>query len=332
MKRLELLVLGVTAIVAAPYKVGAQDAPVPAPGPRAATMSHGSRAVIGVTTSTGSARDTLGLLVSSVTPGGPAERAGIEEGNRLASINGVNLKLASADVGDWDMANVMSRRLTRELGKVSPGAEVELRVYASGQTRTVKLRTVARDSLYPRERRAGRGERDLDDRAGLGLSPGSAGSRRDTLGVVIVHVDDDGPAARAGLEEGNRIAAINGVDLRVSREDAGDADVSRAKVRRLHRELRKVRPGEEVTLRVYAAGRAREVRVKTVPMSELPRRHSIFIGGEALPIPPSFPVPPIPPVEPEIWQELEDALSRNWQRLELMLPRIRSAVTQRVSI
>src|SRR3954465_3854861 len=70
------------------------------------------RAVICVSTSTRPGiRDTLGLLVSSVTRGSPAEKAGIEEGNRIAAINGVNLKLAAADIGDPDMESLMTRRL-----------------------------------------------------------------------------------------------------------------------------------------------------------------------------------------------------------------------------
>src|SRR6185503_13422143 len=97
------------------------------------------RAVIGVSTSTSTgSRDTLGLLVSAVTRGSPAEKAGIEEGNRIAAINGVNLKLATADLGDPDMERLMSRRLTRELDKLKPGDDVDLRVYSSGQTKAVK--------------------------------------------------------------------------------------------------------------------------------------------------------------------------------------------------
>src|SRR5579884_3816624 len=73
------------------------------------------RAVIGVTTNAGTtSRDTLGVLVASVREGSPAEKAGIQEGDRIASINGVSLKLAAADIGDYDMANAMTRRLTRE--------------------------------------------------------------------------------------------------------------------------------------------------------------------------------------------------------------------------
>jgi len=256
-----------------------------------------NRAVIGITTSTGSARDTLGVLVSSVTAGGPAEKAGIEEGSRIATINGVNLKLSAADVGDWDMASIMSRRLTRELGKVKPGDDVELRVYTAGQTRTLRVKTASSDSLYRRMRDYWD---DDEDRAALGVSLGSSGSRRDTLGILISWLDDNGPAAKAGLEEGNRVAAINNVDVRVSRDDAGDEMISSVKVQRLQRELEKLKPGDEVTLRVYADGRTRDVKVKTVAASSLRSRDRGMFMGRAprvrvapTPFPPMQPMPPM---------------------------------------
>jgi len=279
-----------------------------------------NRAVIGVTTATGSARDTLGVLVTSITPGGPAERAGIEEGNRIASVNGVNLKLAPADVGDWDMASATSRRLTRELGKLKPGDEAELRVYSSGQTRTLRLKTVASDSLN-RRRRVTR--EALDERAAIGVSLGSTGSRRDTLGILIMGLEDDGPAAKAGLEEGNRIAAINGVDLRVSRDDAGDEHMSSARVRRLHRELEKVKAGDEVTLRIYGDGRTRDVRVRTVKMADLPRRRAMIFGGVVAPM------PPMPPMELEFQRDMEERAARTFERIA---PRVRALAGARVTI
>lgn len=248
------------------------------------------RAVIGITTSSGSARDTLGILIGSVQQGGPADKAGLEEGNRIASINGVNLRLATADVGDEDVSSALQRRFTREMGKLKAGDEVDLRVYAGGgQFRNVKIKTVAYDSLYRSMRRA---RFDEDDRAVLGVSLGSSGSKRDTLGVLIIGLSDDGPAAKAGLEEGNRIAAIGAVDLRVSREDAGDGMVAGVKVQRLQRELEKLKPGDEVELKVYSEGRTRTVKVKTAAMSDLSRNRrgrSLMIdgwpGGEALTVP-----------------------------------------------
>lgn len=283
------------------------------------TGADGDRAVIGVMTSTGSARDTLGVLVSAVTPGGPADKAGIEEGSRIAAVNGVNLRLSPADVGDWDMSSAMSRRLTRELGKVKAGDEVELRVYGGGQARTVRVKTVSADAL---NRAMWRG-RDGDDRAVLGVSLGS-GSRRDTLGVLIMGLDDDGPAAKAGLEEGNRIQSINGVDLRVGREDAGDTYISSAMVRRLQREMEKVKAGDEVTLRVYqGGGRTREIRVKTAALSDLPRRRSSISIFGTTPM-------ALPRIEIDVPRDIEGEVER--RLFERLAPTTRRVVTNRIVI
>src|SRR6185437_1738351 len=60
---------------------------------RAVNGEDSNRAVLGISTRSTGKRDTLGLLVESITSGSPAEKAGLEEGDRIASVNGVNLKL-----------------------------------------------------------------------------------------------------------------------------------------------------------------------------------------------------------------------------------------------
>lgn len=299
-----LFASALTAVVALSATAGAQDVRVfrSEPGGLARGFAYGfeedyDRAVIGITTSGGSARDTLGVLIGSIHAGGPAEKAGLEEGNRIASINGVNLRLASADVGDWDMSSIMTRRFTREMAKVKAGDEIDLRVYSNGQFRNVKLKTVAYEDLY-RASRSRPTRIDDEDRAVLGVQLGTSGSKRDTLGVLITWINDNGPAAKAGLEEGTRVQAIGNVDLRVSRDDAGDALLSSVKVSRLQRELAKLRPGDEVDLRVYSDGRVRNVKVKTVSAYDLNRENrrrtgTITIDGfpRALTIPaPAAPV------------------------------------------
>jgi len=244
------------------------------------------RAVIGVSTTSGaSSRDTLGVLVSIVRSGSPAEKAGIEEGNRIASINGVSLKLAAADIGDEDMAGVLSRRLTRELDKLKPGDEVDLRVYANGQTKSVKVKTISPDDLDD-----GSTFRRADERATLGLSIGSTGSRRDTLGVFVMGVEDGSPAAKADIEEGSRIASINGVDLRARSSDDEDLFGRTSNVSRLEREMSRLKPGDNVDLRVYFNGQYRSVKVTAGRMSDLPRRNRTIriMGGD------NFMIPPIP--------------------------------------
>ena len=276
------------------------------------------RAVLGISTGGGSPRDTLGVLITGITPNGPAERAGLEEGNRIQAINNVNLRLSAADADDREMADLMARRLTRELNRVKPGDEVELRVYGGGRTRAVRVRTADADSLYRRRRRAGA---EWDDRPTLGLSLGSTGSVRDTLGVLVIGVNDSGPAARAGIIEGNRIAEINGVNLRVSREDVGDEWVANTRVQRLLREVRRLEPGREVTLRVWQDGQFRTVRTRAVRASELPRRRGgVFMSGDHVGIV-MPPMPPMPPVDfegigPELRYHIERALDGAGRAIE----------------
>ncbi|MGQ0767404.1 MAG: PDZ domain-containing protein [Gemmatimonadota bacterium] len=240
---------------------------------RTLTMLSGApdRAMIGVSTGTSGKRDTLGLLVTDVVPAGPAARAGIEEGDRLQSVNGVNLRLAEADAGEADMEGVALRRLTRELSRLKAGDEAEVGVYREGQARTVRIRTVRADELEPRRVVAGSGARNDDEKATLGVGFGAIGSKRDTSGVLIASVVDDGPADRARIEEGDRITSINGVDLRVAREDAGDHAASRSRITRLMRELDRLKPGDEVELRLTRGGQARTARVTTIARKDLPR-------------------------------------------------------------
>ena len=263
--------------------------------------SDDQRAMLGINTSSGGHRDTLGLLITGVVAGGPAERAGLEEGQRIAEINGVSLQLAPEDVEQSDMQGLTSRRLTRAMQSVRPGEEVALRVWADGRYRTVRVRTVSAADL-PGTIVSARRE-DVEERAVLGLSLNASGGRRDTLGILIVRVYENGPAERAGLVEGDRIQAINGVDLRVSPEDAGDSHVSQARHSRFTREMRTVRPGDQVELRVYSEGDLRRVRLRAAMAKDVYAQESggLFFrdGGAATPAPRApRAMPPMPPVPP----------------------------------
>jgi C-terminal processing protease CtpA/Prc len=248
--------------------------------------SDPDRPMIGVSTRTTGKRDTLGLLVESVTRDGPAEKAGIEEGDRLVSVNSVNLRLSPADAGESDMEGVANRRLIRELEKQKAGDEVELRVYRDGNTRTVRVKTVTADELNNQTftTSSGMSRRRAADRAVLGISLGGNGSRRDTLGVLVIGVADEGPAAKAGIDEGDRITSINGVDLRVANEDAGDWQASNARINRLNREMEKVKAGDNVELRVYSGGQTKTLRVEAAKASDVEGESFFFRSGSLGPV------------------------------------------------
>jgi serine protease Do len=337
MRRSQLFALAATAALTS-LPAGAQETRI-IRTPRAeseAWFANENRAAIGVsTTSTGTLRDTLGLMITSITRGGPAERAGLEEGNRIQAINGVNLRASAVDIEDAQLSGSLTRRLTRELEKAKPGDEVELRIYRDGRTQPVRVKTVDSDSLFRRREAVRFTRADADERPTLGVSIQSSGSRRDTLGVLIVAVGDSTPAERAGLEEGNRIAAINGVNLRVAREDAGDDYLSSAKAQRLQREIAQLKPGSDATLRIYSNGQFRDVRVRVARAGDLPRRSRVFFGGMGM-MPPMPPMPPMPampsaprvrawPMESmhmEFGPAIEDALHEAGIQLERVGPEV----------
>ncbi|MDE3053247.1 MAG: PDZ domain-containing protein [Gemmatimonadota bacterium] len=280
----------VAAFAAAPAALAAQIAVRATP--RTESFSYvvrgdeSPRAVVGITTSAGDASDTLGLRVTDVAAGGPADKAGIREGDRIQSINGIDLRIETIDIGDQSMAEAMSRRLTRELGKLTPGDDVALRVYHDGQVRSLTVKTVPSDSLYGNP--MGLMSARASNRAMLGVSLAVSGSKRDTLGIQIIGVTDQGPADKAGLEEGDRLAAINGVNLKVDRADAGDSWVANARYQRLQKEMARVKPGDDVTLEVWAGGRFKTVHVKAAKASDVGEGQNTFMirgdGGSGEPM------------------------------------------------
>ncbi|CAN5769176.1 hypothetical protein BH11GEM1_BH11GEM1_10190 [soil metagenome] len=284
------------------------------------------RAALGIGTSaTGTLRDTLGLLITSITSGSPAEKAGLEEGNRLAAINGTSLRTSAVDVEDGAMSGALTRRLTRELAKSKPGDDVSLSVYRDGRMQTVKVQTADSDVLFARRGAVSMTRSDRDDRAAIGIMLGNTGSRRDTLGVLVMGVTDSTPAARAGLEEGNRIAAVNGVNLRVAREDAGDHGIGSTKAERLQRAISDLKPGDNVTLKVYANGQFRDVSMKTARAGDLPRSSAAMLMGDGFTgLMRAMPAMPRMPAGPQM-ERLRMELPRAMEQMR-MVPRMRMTV------
>jgi len=243
------------------------------------------RAVIGVTLGEAGTR---GIRVEEVAPNGPAAQAGIRAGDYLTAVGDVSLRLPAADLEDPVLRTTAERRLRRALERADAGDEVTLRVATGDAERVVRLRTVRADRLEParadtvegaRARGATTWGRD-GDRATLGLSVTSTGTARDTLGAFVMSVVPGSPAERAGIYEGARIAAVNGVDLRVDRADVADDAIAAARAGRLEEQLRRATAGDEVTLRVYDDGRFRDVRVRTARASEVyPEGMRMLPGG-----------------------------------------------------
>jgi len=267
-----------------------------------------TRAVLGVSLGAGSSKDTAGVTVEDVEADGPAAKAGLKKGDVITAINGINLKVAKEDAEDLALAGLAQRRLQRAMAKVKPGEAVSLQVRSGGgQPRSVSVTTVSEAALAQGSepvrslRRSMGGSMAEDDRRGrVGLAISPMGNARDTLGLFVSSVVTGGPAEKAGIIEGDRIAAVNGVDVRVAREDVEDRQAGSARADRFIREVQKVEPGKAVNFRVYSGGRYREVAVTAVKASDLPGgEFGVTIGdGQVRIMYPSLPRLPRGTIEP----------------------------------
>lgn len=139
-------------------------------------------------------------------------------------------------------------------------ATVEEEPRAEAEATTVRDRVMRRVMVH---------DSTLMNRATLGLMLGGSPTKRDTLGVFVEGVAENGPAERAGIFEGHRIAYVNDVDVRASAGDAGDPYLSGVGQRRLMRAMRDVTAGTTVTLRVWTGSGYRDVQVTTARYADV---------------------------------------------------------------
>ena len=146
-------------------------------------------------------KDVRGVLVNSVTPGGPGEKAGLKPGDVILKLNG-------NDVND-------PNTLRNEIAGTAPGTDVTLAIERNGMQQDIRAKL---GELTPQAARAagqGQGAGPGGARLGVGvapLDPQTAAQLRlpsTTQGLVVELVDPGGPAALAGLQPDDVILEVN---------------------------------------------------------------------------------------------------------------------------
>ena len=151
-------------------------------------------------------KDVRGVLVNSVTPGGPGEKAGLKTGD-------VIVKLTGKDVND-------SNALRNAVAAAAPGTEVTLTIERNGMQQDIRAKLGDLTPETTRTAGQGQGSGQGGVRLGVGvapLKPQSAiglGLPLITQGLVVESVDPGGPAARAGLQVGDVILEVNRQEVR----------------------------------------------------------------------------------------------------------------------
>ena len=169
------------------------------------TTGHVTRGKIGVVIQpvTQGLADSFGLpqpegaLVSQVEKGGPAEKAGVEPGDVILKLNGQPLK--------------DSNELPALVAALSPGTAVNLELWRNHASRDVSVTLGALE-----DKRTARNEQAHEQSGKLGLAVRPLNPEEQKQGNLkggLVVERSSGPAADAGIQQGDVVLAANGTPV-----------------------------------------------------------------------------------------------------------------------
>ncbi len=145
--------------------------------------------------------EARGALVSSVTAGDPAEKAGIKSGDVIVAVEGVDVNSA----GD----------LTRKIGDLLPGVKITLSVWREGKI--IKLPLVLGERNAEKVAQGGQSKPDAqgEDVLGLVVRPVTEAEAQaleldSASGLLVVEVSEGSLAAKNGMAAGDVILEANG--------------------------------------------------------------------------------------------------------------------------
>ncbi len=132
--------------------------------------------------------DERGALIREVVPGSPAEKAGLQQGDVVRTVNGKSVD--------------SSAELPPLIAAMAPGSKVGLGVWRDGKLRTLDATLGAQDAAM-----AGGPGNDAEALLGLSLADLDPAQRKQAGGGVQI-VDAEGPAAEARLQPGLVITRV----------------------------------------------------------------------------------------------------------------------------
>ena len=147
--------------------------------------------MLGINIGSGAARDD-GVEVMGVSPGGPAEQAGLKTGDVLVAVDGKSLRRSGERTANAQLVEFMRG--------VQPGSVVKVEYLRDGKRRNASVTTAPAEPPIVRvirERLAGPQEGDHQHEVGIGLDVEEGAQRRNR---AAPHRDRQGPHPRCAAE------------------------------------------------------------------------------------------------------------------------------------
>ncbi|MBE0621767.1 MAG: PDZ domain-containing protein, partial [Burkholderiales bacterium] len=137
-----------------------------------------------------------GALVASVDESGPAAKAGIKAGDVILKFNGHAISRSS--------------ELPTQVADVKPGTTAKLEITRNGATREIEVKV---GELKGAEVASADSSGQEHGRLGLAVRPLNPEERQQAGGNGLVVEQASGPAARAGIQPGDVVLAVNGTPI-----------------------------------------------------------------------------------------------------------------------
>ncbi len=145
-------------------------------------------------------KEQHGVLVRSVSPEGPAAKAGVKPGDVILDLDGKPTDDENA--------------LRNEIAAMAPGTTVTLTIWRNGSQQQVRA-TLSELTPGSAQSTQQQGGGQANPKLGFSVVPltpqlaGQIGVPRNTQGVAVESVDPSGPAAQAGIQAGDVIEQVN---------------------------------------------------------------------------------------------------------------------------
>ncbi len=183
-----------------------------------------------------------GVYVRGVVTDGPADLAGIQSGDKIVSVNGVSFDHRGA--------------FREAIDGVTPGDVIPVVYERDGVQTSVRVETGSQADRPT-----------LEERPWLGAFP-AAPDGDTTTGLTIGYVSDGSPADVAGVQVGDEVVSVNGVDVTNPRDAFGS--------------LRTMSPGDTLVLGLQRGGDTLTVAVVLGSQADNPNREADLAARQQL--------------------------------------------------